>query len=237
MVEALGARAIVCPSVPFDDKRHYYHAAAALASSIPGAVWMSQFESAANRAAHATGTGPEILRQAGGRIDALALSAGTGGTLGGLAACLREANPQLRVFLIDPPGSSLKAWVETGTLTPSTGSSICEGIGLERITSNFRAALPVDAAFAGTDQEALDMAYYLLKHEGVFVGPSAALNVCAAVKAARALGPGHTVVTVLCDSGANYRSKMFSRQWLADNGLAVGDIDSPAALATINFIR
>jgi cysteine synthase A len=237
MLLALGAQAIVCADVPFEDPAHYYHAAQALAAATPGAVWANQFESDVNRGAHESGTGPEILRQAGAAgVDALALAAGTGGTLGGLAACLRAANPRLRVFLIDPPGSSLKSFVDAGTLDASAGSTFLEGIGLNRITANFRAALPIDEAFAGSDQEALDMAYYLLRHEGVFVGPSAALNVCAAVKAARKLPPGSTVVTVLCDGGANYRSKCFSPAWLAEKGLAVGDIDSAEARAKIAFV-
>ena len=232
MMVALGARAIVCADAPFEDEAHYYQAARALAAATPGAVWANQFESAVNRGAHESGTGPEILRQASASTPA----AGTGGTLAGLAASLRATNPRLRVFLIDPPGSSLKSFVDAGTLDASAGSTFLEGIGLNRITANFRAALPIDEAFAGSDQEALDMAYYLLRYEGVFVGPSAALNVCAAVKAARKLPRGSTVVTVLCDTGANYRSKCFDSRWLAEKGLAVGDIDSPEARAAIAFV-
>lgn len=163
LMEAFGARAIVCPVLPFSAPEHYYHVAQRLAERTPGAVWGNQFEGRANMAAHYTTTGPEIWQQAGGRVDAIALAAGTGGTIGGLSTFLREMNPRLRVFLIDPPGSCLANYVNTGALTPSTGSTLVEGIGIGRLTSNFKAALPIDRAFVGSDQEAIDMAYHLLR--------------------------------------------------------------------------
>lgn len=155
---------------------------------------------------------------AASQVDAIALSAGTGGTIAGLSQSLRQLNPQLRVYIIDPPSSSLAAYVRTGHLAPSPGATITEGIGIGRLTANMALAR-VDAAFDGVDQEAVDMAYHLLHHEGLFVGPSAALNVTAAVKAARQLGPGHVVVTVLCDGGDRYRSKLYNAEWLASKGL------------------
>lgn len=219
-MRTLGAEAIVCPVVPFSDERHYYHVARKLAESTPGAVWGNQFEGLANMEAHYKGTGPEIWEQAGGRVDAFVAAAGTGGTIAGCSTFLREVNPSLRVFLIDPPGSSLAGYVETGLMGPAPGSTITEGIGIGRLTANFASAR-VDAALRGTDQEAVDMAYYLLRREGLFVGPSAALNVVGAVKAARALGPGHTVVAVLCDGGARYGSKLYNTGWLAEKGLVI----------------
>jgi cysteine synthase A len=225
LARALGATVEVCAAVAFGEPEHYYARAAAIAAER-GAVWTDQFENAANRAAHFDTTGPEIWAQAGGRVDALALGAGTGGTIGGLATFLRARNPALRVFLIDPPGSALAAYVTRGELVASPGPTINEGIGLARITNNFAAAFPVEAAFQGVDAEVVDMAHFLLRREGLHVGPSAALNVIAAVKAARLLGPGHTVVTILCDGGARYAAKM-APDALAARGLAV----SPAVLA------
>lgn len=154
------------------------------------------------------------------QVDAIALSAGTGGTIAGLSQSLRQRNPGVRVYLIDPPSSSLAAYVRTGTLAPSHGATITEGIGIGRLTANMALAR-VDGVFDGVDQEAVDMAYHLLHHEGLFVGPSAALNVTGAVKAARTLGPGHVIVTVLCDGGDRYRSKLYDAAWLQSKGLRV----------------
>lgn len=221
LARSMGARVEVCPAVPFTDPSHYYQRAQAIAKEIPGAVWCNQFEGHANARAHFETTGPEIWAQAGGHVDGLALAAGTGGTIGGLASYLRTRNPALRVFLIDPPGSSLAAYVRTGAVEPSPGNSINEGIGIGRITENFRTAGHIDRVFDGVDQEAVDMAYFLLLREGLWVGPSAALNVVAAVKAARELGEGATVVTVLCDGGARYGTKLWRSEWLKERGLAV----------------
>jgi cysteine synthase A len=140
LARTLGARVHVCPVVPFSDPRHYYQAARRLAEETPGGCWGNQFEGLQNAAAHAATTGPEIWAQAGGRVDALALSAGTGGTIGGLTTYLRGRNPALRVFLIDPPGSSLAGYVETGEVRPGQGTTVTEGIGNGRITANFAAA-------------------------------------------------------------------------------------------------
>ena len=218
---AMGAEVTLCPQVAFLDERHYYQRAKALVEATPGAVWGNQFEGLANRSAHVAGTGPEIWEQTGGRVDAFCCAAGTGGTLAGVGAFLRSVSPAVRLYLIDPPSSSLLAWVNTGTLAASPGTTITEGIGIGRLTANFLSAPPLNGAFQGTDQEAIDMAHYLLAREGIWVGPSAALNVCGAVKAARLLGPGHTVVTVLCDGGAKYSSKVFNKQWMEERGLRV----------------
>jgi cysteine synthase A len=215
-----GAEVVVCPVVPFSDPRHFYHTAKRLAEETPGAVWGNQFEGLANMRSHYLGTAPEIWRQSGGRVDGVVCAAGTGGTIAGLSTYLRERNPALRVYLIDPPGSSLAGYVETGRMEPVAGTTITEGIGVGRLTANFASAR-IDGAFRGTDQEAVEMAYYLLRREGVFVGPSAALNVVGAVKLARKLGPGHTVVTVLCDGGDRYRSKLYNPKWMEEKGFVL----------------
>jgi cysteine synthase A len=186
VARTFGADVIVCPMVPFDDPRHYYHVAERLSKEIPGAVWGNQFEGLNNSESHARTTGPEIWHQAGHDIDGLVVAAGTGGTMGGLSRYLRSVNPRLAVWLIDPPGSSLSHYVETGEmLPPPPGSTVTEGIGIGRLTNNFASAAKIDGAFRGTNAEAVGMAYYLLRREGIFVGPSAALNVAGAVKLAR----------------------------------------------------
>lgn len=223
----LGAKVEVCPAVPFDSPRHYYSRAGAIAAET-GAFWTNQFENTENAAAHYETTGPEIWAQAEGKVDAIALSSGTGGTIGGLSKFLREKNPALKIFLIDPAGSSLASYLNKKGLIPSPGSSISEGVGIGRITANFSLAdrCGIDAVFDGDDKETVDMAYYLLRKEGMWVGPSAAMNVVAAVKAARLCPPGSTVVTILCDSGARYASKLYDETFLSERGFVV----SPSVL-------
>ena len=222
LARSLGAEVIVCDLVPFDSPHHFYHTAQRLAATRPRAISTNQFEGLANAGSHYTSTGPEIWAQAGGVVDAVAVAAGTGGTIGGLSQYLREVNPGVKVFLIDVPGSGLATYVETGKWVPASGSTINEGVGIGRLTSNFALAEPVTGAFRGTDQEVLSMQRWLTAHEGVAVGPSAALNVVAAVKAARELGPGHTVVTLLCDSARAYTSKLGNPAYLQGRGLVDG---------------
>jgi len=214
----LGADVIVCPPCPFNDPRHYYQKAKQLSEEIPKSLWINQFENLSNGLAHYTTTGPEIWQQSGERVDGLVVSAGTGGTINGLSNYLKEKNSDLKAFVIDPSGSGLKSYVETGEIKASSGSSIAEGVGILRLTKNFASA-KVDGAFTGIDKEAVAMAYYLLKREGIFVGPSAAMNVVGAVKLARRLGPGKSIVTVLCDGGGRYSSKMFNKDYLEKEGL------------------
>jgi cysteine synthase A len=222
--EAMGATVLLCPSagVAFADPRHFYQAAKRLGTE-PGHVWGNQFEGLLNRQAHVAGTGAELaaaLAARGAALDAFVVSAGTGGTLAGAGEALRCAFPAVALYLIDPPGSSLAAYVRTGQLRASEGrGTSLEGIGIGRVTANFASCPPLTGVFDGTDEEAVAMMLYLAQREGVFVGPSAALNVVGAVKAARALGPGKVVATVLCDSGARYLSKHFNPQWRAENGL------------------
>jgi cysteine synthase A len=219
VARAFGAEVIVCPMVAFSDPRHYYHVAERLARETPNAIWGNQFEGLANSEAHFRSTGPELWKQAGHEVDGLVLAAGTGGTMGGLSRFLRSVNPRLAVWLIDPPGSSLAHYVETGEMAPAAGSTVTEGIGIGRLTANFASSARIDGAFRGSNEEATAMCYYLLRREGIFVGPSAALNVAGAVKLARKLGPGHTIVTVLCDGGGRYMNKMYSPEWLKEQGL------------------
>jgi cysteine synthase A len=222
--EAMGARVLLCPSegVPFADPRHFYQVAKRMGEQ-PGYVWGNQFEGLLNREAHAQGTGPEIASALAARslpLHAFVVSAGTGGTLAGVGSALRAAFPAIKLFLIDPAGSSLAAYVRCGVLQASEGrATTLEGIGIGRITANFASCPPLDGVYQGSDAEAVEMMLYLAQREGLFVGPSAALNVVGAVKAARALGPGHTVATVLCDSGARYLSKHFNPSWRAANAL------------------
>jgi cysteine synthase A len=198
----------------------------------------NQFETLNNAAAHYETTGRELWEQSvagGGRgVDALVCAAGTGGTINGVTGYLREQNPNVRCYLIDPPGSSLANYVATGVMEPMTGSTITEGIGIARRTSNFDGGKArLDGAFAAvSDQETVFMAHYLWRHEGVGVGSSAALNVLGAVKTALCLGPGHTVATILCDGKERYESKMFNPAWLVEKGLSAGDF----AAGDISFV-
>jgi cysteine synthase A len=239
--EAMGARVVLCPSegVPFEDERHFYQVAKRLGAS-PGHLWGNQFEGLRNREAHVAGTGAEIVaaaRAARTAVDAFVVSAGTGGTLAGAGAALRAAFPAIALYLIDPPGSSLASYVRTGVLKASEGrGTSLEGIGIGRLTANFASCPPLTGVFNGTDEEAVAMMLYLAQREGLFVGPSAALNVVGAVKAARLLGPGHTVVTVLCDSGVRYLSKHFSPAWRAANGLQ-GELVVGSGPGALDFVK
>ena len=230
--EALGAKVILCPSdgVAFSDPRNFYQVGKALGES-PGHVWGNQFESLLNRDAHYKGTGPEIWEEVkgkGGKVDAFVVASGTGGTLAGVGAYLRSVDPTVKLYLIDPQGSSLASHYRSGILAPSNpvnslspkGTTL-EGIGIGRLTANYLSAPSLTGVLDGLDKEAVDMMVWLARQEGVFVGPSAALNVVGAVKVARLLGEGHTVVTVLCDSGSRYLSKHYDEQWREKNQLEV----------------
>jgi cysteine synthase len=205
------------PPVPFSNPGNFYHVARDRAQSLENAFWANQFENIANSEAHYQTTGPEIWQQAGMELDGIVMSSGTGGTIGGVTAYLKQQNPQIASYLIDPTGSGLYSFVTSGEFK-AEGTSITEGIGINRETANFRRA-KLDGAFQGTDQEVIEMAYYLLKHDGLFVGSSAALNVVGAVRLARKLGEGKVIATILCDGGGRYQSRMFNSEWLAEKGL------------------
>lgn len=217
LLRTLGAEVELVPPVPFSNPNNYYHVAKARAENLENAFWANQFENLANSDAHYYTTGTEIWEQCDRQLDGVVMSSGTGGTIGGVTAYLKEQNPQITAYLIDPPGSALYSYITTGELK-AEGNSITEGIGINRETANFRRA-KLDGAFQGTDQEVIEMAYYLLKHDGLFVGSSAALNVVGALRLARKLGKGHTIATILCDGGGRYQSRMFNAEWLAEKGL------------------
>ena len=218
ILKTLGAEVRVVPTVPYRDEMNYQKQAGRYAASLDNAVWANQFDNTANRLAHYESTGPEILRQTGGRVDAFVSSVGTGGTLAGVAAYLKEHKTGVRTVLADCMGSALYSYVTTGEAVMSEGPSITEGIGNSRVTDNLSGA-PVDDAVQVTDQQMVTLVYRLLREEGWFFGSSTGLNLYAAAEVARDMGPGHTVVTMLCDGGGKYQSRLFNRDWLAEQGL------------------
>ena len=217
-LEALEVDLRKVKAVPYADPNHYQRVAGRLAEELPGAVWANQFDNTANRDSHYATTGPEILSATGGRLDAFVAATGTGGTLGGVARYLKEHAPHVRIVLADPQGSSLFNWINSKELRPNGPASVTEGIGIGRITANLASA-PIDSAIAVGDGEAITTVYRLLHEEGLFLGSASGINVAAAVRLARSLGPGHTVVTILCDGGQRYQSRLYSRAWLAQKGL------------------
>ncbi|MBC5811669.1 MAG: cysteine synthase A [Candidatus Eremiobacteraeota bacterium] len=215
MLRTFGADVRVVPAVPFANPENYYHVARRIAEQIPGALWADQFNNTANRGAHYATTGPEIWNALDGKLDAFVAAAGTGGTLAGTAAYLKERDPRIRTAVCDPYGSSLYAHVKCGTLD-TEGDSNLEGIGIKRITENFRDAR-VDDAIRVNDRSAVEMAYWLLREEGLYAGGSSALNVVGAARLARSLPEGSAVATILCDGGDRYRSRLWNPEWLAEN--------------------
>jgi cysteine synthase A len=214
----IGADLRLVPAKPYKDPGNYVHYSRRLAEEM-GAVWANQFDNLANREGHRATTGPEIWAQTEGRVDAFTCACGTGGTLAGVSLALKAFNPAIRIVLADCEGSGLYGWVKSGDLTIE-GSSITEGIGQSRVPDNLK-GVQIDDAERIPDTEALGYIYDLLIHEGLSVGTSAGVNVAAAVRVAKALGPGHTVVTVLCDGGARYQSKLFNPAFLREKGLPV----------------
>jgi cysteine synthase A len=219
LLETLGAEVHPVPTVPYSNPNQYQKVAQRLAASLPNAIWSNRFDNTANRDAHAHTTGPEIWAQTQGRVDAFVAATGTGGTLAGVATYLKSQRREIRCVLADPPGSSLYEYVSSGTLKATGSGSITEGIGIGRVTANLAGA-PIDAALHVEDGETVACVYRLLREEGLFLGSTSGINVAAAVRVARQLGPGHTVVTVLCDGGARYQSRLFNREWLQAKGLA-----------------
>jgi cysteine synthase A len=216
--ERFGATVHQQPLVPITDPNNFERYAATLATQIPGSVHTNQFENMANYRAHYEGTGPEIWKQTNGRVTCFVSSSGTGGTISGISNFLKEQNPGVQCILADPLGSALFAYVHTKQLIKE-GSSTIEGIGSSRLTKNFLAA-KIDNALQVKDAEAVEMAYYLMRNEGLFVGYSAALNVVGAVKVAKRTGPkGSVIVTILCDGGERYLSKIYDDAWLKKENL------------------
>ncbi len=217
LLRTLGAEVRTVPAVPYKDPNNYVRLSGSIAAGMENAIWANQFDNLANRQAHYATTGPEIWAQTAGTVDAWVAATGTGGTYAGVALFLKEKNPLIHCVVADPMGSGLYSYVKTGEIHLE-GSSVTEGIGSSRVTSNMAGA-PTDDAIQVADPEAIRVVYQLLHREGLFVGGSVGINVAAAVALAKRLGPGHTIVTVLCDGGSRYQSKLFNREWLAAKGL------------------
>jgi cysteine synthase A len=218
LIEALGAEVQRVKAVPYSDPNHYQKVAGRLAATLQNAIWSNQFDNTANRRAHVETTGPEIWQQTGGRIDAFVAASGTGGTVAGVSEYLKSRNAGVRTVIADPPGSALYEYIRHGAVKITGSGSITEGIGIGRITANMQDA-PIDDAVYVEDAQTVRYVYRLLREEGLFVSSTSGINVAAAVQVARDLGPGHTVVTILCDSGAKYVSRLFNRDWLQQKGL------------------
>jgi len=218
LIEALGAEVRRVKAVPYSDSNHYQKVAGRLADELPDAIWSNQFDNTANRRAHIDTTGPEIWQQTGGKIDAFVTASGTGGTLAGVSEYLKSRRADVRTVVADPPGSALYEFIRNGVVKVTGSGSITEGIGIGRITANMQDA-PIDDAVHVEDAETVRYVYRLLREEGLFVGSTSGVNVAAAVQVARDLGPGHTVVTMLCDTGSKYLSRLYNREWLAQKGL------------------
>ena len=219
-----GADSKLVPAQPYKDPGNYVRVSERLAKTLAetepnGVLWANQWDNPANRAAHYTGTGPEIWRQTDGKVDAFVSAIGTGGTLSGVGMFLKEQNPDVRIILADPPGSAMYSHFAHGELK-ADGSSITEGIGQGRITQNIE-GMPVDDQLRISDEETIAAIFDLVEHEGLILGGSTGVNVAGAIRAARDLGPGHTVVTILADYGHRYQSKLFNPAFLRSKDLPV----------------
>ena len=224
MLRLSGAELKEVPAVPYRDPQNYIKISGRLAEELnqndpKGAIWANQFDNVANRQAHYETTGPEIWEQTEGKVDAFICAVGTGGTLAGTGAFLKEKNPEIQIGLADPMGAALYSYYTEGELS-SWGDSITEGIGQGRITANLEEAV-VDHPFQIPDDEALPVCFQLLQEEGLCLGSSSGINVAGAIRLAKELGPGKTIVTILCDSGTRYQSKLFNPEFLNKKGLPV----------------
>jgi cysteine synthase A len=219
LLKTLGAEVRVVPTVPYANKDNFQKQAGRFAATLDNAIWANQFDNTANALSHYESTGPEIWAQTDGKVDVFTCAVGTGGTLAGTSTYLKEQNPNMQIILADPMGSALFNWVSTGEATMTPGPSITEGIGNSRITENLKQAV-IDSAVQVTDQEMVDMVYRLLREDGWFFGSSSGINLGTAVKAAKSLGPGHTIVTILCDDGGKYQSRLYNDEFLAQQGLS-----------------
>ena len=224
MLRLCGADLRLVPALPYSNPGNYVRYSEVLAREIAanepnGAIWANQFDNVANREGHYRTTGPEIFDQTDGKVAGFTCSVGSGGTLGGVALALKERNKNIRIALSDPMGSALYSWVKTGELK-SSGNSVTEGIGQGRVTRNLE-GLPLDTAYQITDEEALPVLFDLIEHEGLVLGGSTAINIVGAMRLARELGPGKTIVTILCDGGSRYQSKLFNPAFLRDKKLPI----------------
>jgi cysteine synthase A len=220
----LGAQLIECPTVPYKNPNNYVKLSGRLAEQLAkseanGAIWANQFDNTANRDAHIQTTAKEIWDQTNGRVDGFTCAVGSGGTLGGVAIGLKTYNPKIHIAAADPMGSAIYSWIKTGEVH-AEGSSITEGIGQGRVTANLEGA-PIDDAYQITDEEALPIIFDLLEHEGLCMGGSTGINIAGAIRMAKNMGPGHTIVTILCDYGTRYQSKLFNPEFLKSKNLPV----------------
>jgi cysteine synthase A len=223
-IRLFGADLVEVDAVPYSNPDNYVRYSGRLAEELAatdpnGAIWANQFDNVANRQAHAETTGPEIWRQTEGKVDGFICAVGSGGTLAGVAQALRAKRADVKIGLADPYGAALYSYYTTGELK-SEGGSISEGIGQGRITANLE-GLKVDHAYRISDEEMLGVIYDLVEHEGMVMGGSTGVNVAGAIRLARELGPGHTIVTILCDQGARYQSKIFNKAFLTEKGLPI----------------
>jgi cysteine synthase len=221
-IRALGARLVEVDAAPFSSPNHFVHYSGRLAKELNesepnGAFWSNQFDNTANRNAHYTGTAPEIWEQTEGKVDAFVSAVGSGGTITGVGAFLKERNPDIRIALADPMGAALYSWFTTGVMQGS-GSSITEGIGVARITGNLEGFTP-DHSYQIPDEEFLPILFDLVREEGLSLGGSSGVNLAGALRLAREIGPGKTIVTPLCDPGTRYASKLFNTDFLKSKGL------------------
>ncbi len=237
----MGAELIEVPAVPYKDPNNYVKFSGRLAERIArespqGAIWANQFDNMANRQAHVETTGPEIWRQTLGKVDGFVCAVGTGGTLAGVAIALKARNPAVRIAAADPMGSAIYNWIKTGVLT-FEGSSITEGIGQGRVTANLEGA-PIDDAFQIPDSEALPILFDLVTQEGLCLGGSTGINIAGAIRLARDMGPGHTIVTVLCDYGTRYRAKLYNPEFLKERDLPIPSwLAHPGVACNLPFVR
>jgi cysteine synthase A len=226
MLRLCGADLRQVPAVPYKDPNNYVHVSGRLAEELAqsepdGAIWANQFDNVANRQGHYETTGPEIWHQTDGKVDGFICAVGTGGTLGGVSMSLKERNKDVVIGLADPMGAALYHYYKHGQLK-AEGSSISEGIGQGRVTANLE-GVEIDIPYQITDQEAIPITFDLLKHDGFCLGLSSGINVAGALRLAKELGPGHTIVTVLCDYGTRYHSKLFNPAFLREKGLPEPD--------------
>ena len=218
-VKLLGAELVEVDAVPYANPNNYVHFSERLAKDTPNAIWANQFDNTANRDAHLQTTGPEIFEQTHGKVDGFICAVGSGGTLGGVSLALKARNPKIQIGVADPMGSKMYSYFANGTLE-AEGGSITEGIGQGRITENLKDII-VDKAYQITDKEALEVIFELNQLEGICLGGSSGINISGAIQMAREMGPGHTIVTILCDYGQRYQSKVYNPEFLREKGLPV----------------
>jgi cysteine synthase A len=229
-IRLMGAELVEVDAVPYSNPGNYVRFSGRLAEELAekepaGAIWANQFDNVANREAHVEGTGPEIWAQTGGKVDGFICAVGTGGTLAGVALALKDKRPDVAIGLADPYGASLYEYYARGELK-AEGNSISEGIGQSRITANLE-GLKVDFPYRISDDEMMEVIFDLAEHEGLVMGGSTGINVTGAIKLAKDLGPGHTIVTILADYGSRYQSKLFNPEFLKERGLPAPDWLSP----------